>query len=70
MKEQRLVSYSHQTMVAHAALIESGFHADPQRTEAALRYLAAMVHCDITGEVRGPREAALRPSWLITDGSG
>lgn len=46
--------YSQQTKDAHGAVILAGMSGTKQEFVLALRQLATMVHCDLTGELREP----------------
>lgn len=50
--------YSQATKDAHGAVIEAGLRDDLKAFVLALRQLATMVHCDITGELREPHTLA------------
>jgi hypothetical protein len=51
----RTVTYSPETIEAYGAVILAGFIEDNQDNFIiALRQLATMVHCDMTGELRQP----------------
>ena len=47
-------SYSQATKDAHGAVILAGMQSDEALFVFALRQLATMVHCDLTGELREP----------------
>lgn len=46
--------YSQETKDAHGAVILAGITGTPEAFALALRQLATMVHCDLTGELREP----------------
>jgi hypothetical protein len=48
------MKYSQQTKDLHGALLIACLAGDLHEREAALVQLAKSVHCDLTGELRGP----------------
>jgi hypothetical protein len=46
--------YSQHTKDAHGAVLLAAFGSDDDKYLLALRQLATMVHCDLTGELREP----------------
>jgi hypothetical protein len=54
MKNEPQPRYSQATKAAHGAVILAGMRGTPEEFVLALRQLATMVHCDLTGELREP----------------
>ena len=49
-----MAQYSQHTKDAHGTVVLAGMSGTPEEFVIALRQLATMVHCDLTGELRGP----------------
>jgi hypothetical protein len=50
----RPARYSQETKEAHGQVILACLRGTPEQRDQALSHLAKMVHCDLTGELRGP----------------
>ena len=50
----RAVIYSRQTLELHMALLVEVLGGDRELQLHAMKRLAKSVHCDVTGELRGP----------------
>ena len=50
--------YSQHTLDAYGAVLLGALSGTPEEYALALRQLATMVHCDLTGELREPHTLA------------